>query len=198
MRVSGTSLGVAACTLVASLALAQKIDIKTNRDERFDFKALRTYSWMPSPPARTETAPDAVTDPTMTQEVIGPHIVAAVDRELASRGLTKVHEGQGDIRVVYYAALTLGLNSEQLGSYYQYTTGWAVVVGAAPSITHQVYERGTLVIDFVAPSSNKAVWRGTMATNVNHENTTAKRVARINDAVKRAFEKFPLPRVGKK
>jgi uncharacterized protein DUF4136 len=186
------------CAVGTALPSAQKIDIDVKRDEKADFASLRTYAWLPTPPAKRDIAPDAVTNPNMTQEVLGPHIVAAVDRELTARGLKQADAGEADVKVVYYAALEVGINASQLGSYYQYTTGWGYPVGTFASVSSDVYERGSVVIDVVRRDTNVAIWRGSAATNVNHENTPEKRVKRIDDAVARMFEKFPVPRSRKR
>ena len=181
------------CSLLAVAAAAQKINVDSNRDERADFSKIQTYTWLPTPPAKTNIAPDAVTNPNMSQKVLGPHIIAAVDRQLTLRGLKRIEEGQPDIKVVYYASLNVNVSAAELGSYYQYTTGWATLpLGAAPTSSFEILERGTIVIDVIAPGSNTAIWRGTVATNVDHENTHEKRVERINEAMTRVFERFPV------
>jgi hypothetical protein len=179
--------------LAASLTTAQKLDIEVEVDRAADFSVLTTYAWLKSPPVKSSIAPDAVTDRGLSQSVLEPHIVAAVDRELARRGLRQIVGGDPQTRVVYYAALDVGLDTAVLGSYYQYTTGWAspIPAGSAPVISSKVYERGSIVVDVVSVQTNKAIWRGTASTRVNHENTPQKRVARINDAIRRMFERFP-------
>jgi hypothetical protein len=183
-----------AAALVAAGAAAQKVKIDTHRDEQANFSALKTYSWLPSPPSPQIVAPDAKGDPTLTQEVIGPHIIAAVDRELAARGLTKIEAGEPDVRVVYYAALSMNMDTAQLGSYYQYTTGWGTLVGTFATTNTEVYERGSIIVDVVNRASNKAIWRGSAAARINRENNLDKRVARVNEVIADMFEKFPLPR----
>jgi len=182
-----------AAVLVAVTAAAQKIKIETHRDEQANFGALKTYSWLPPPPSPKLVAPDAKGDPTLTQEVIGPHIVAAVDRELAARGLKKIETGEPDIKVVYYALLTMNMNSAQMGDYYQYTTGWGTLVGTYATTSTETYERGSIVVDVVSPAANKAIWRGSAAAKINRENNLEKRVARVNEVVAKMFEKFPVP-----
>jgi len=181
-----------AAVLVAVAAAAQKIKIETHRDEQANFSALKTYSWLPSPPSPKLVAPDAKGDPTLTQEVIGPHIITAVDRELAARGLTKIETGEPDVKVVYYANLAVNMDAAQLGSYYQYTTGWGTLVGTYATTSTEVYERGSIVVDVVSPASNKAIWRGSAVARINRENNLDKRVARVNEAVANMFEKFPV------
>lgn len=109
----------------AGVALAgQKLKIETHEDPKADFATIKTYAWLPPAPLVKNAAPDAVTNPTLTQEVLGPHIVEAVDRQLARRGLTKADQGAADVHVVYFAALTAGSDRTYLGEYYGYVTGW--------------------------------------------------------------------------
>jgi Domain of unknown function (DUF4136) len=190
--------GFFACALFATLPAAQKIKVESQRDEKADFTALRTYSWLPSPPIKSGIAPDAVTDPTLSQDVLGPHIVSAVDRELTARGLTRSEQAEPDVHVVYYAALAVDMSTSELGSYLQYTTGWSLPPMGASTNYIETVERGTIIVDLVAHPSKRAIWRGTVATNVNHENSLDKRIARINEAMARVFERFPLRPVRKR
>lgn len=191
------SIFLVAAGLVAAAAGAQKVKIETHKDDKANFTTLRTYSWLPSPPSPLIVAPDAKGDPTLTQEVLGPHIIEAVDRELTARGWTKITTGEPDVKVVYYAALAVNIDAAQLGSYYQYTTGWGVLVGTTATTSTEVYERGSIVVDVVSREANRAIWRGSAATRVNRENNLDKRVARLNEAIADMFEKFPIPRAKK-
>jgi hypothetical protein len=190
--VSRAVLILTAVSVAATLVTAQKIKVESQHDEKADFAALRTYGWLPSPPLKRDTAPDAVTSAGLTQEVLGPHIVKAVDRELVARGLTRIDAGEPDVQVVYYASLSTGMNTADLGSYYQYTTGWALPPVPAATINLEVYERGTVVIDLIKRNAKTAIWRGTVGTNVNQENRLDKRIARIDEAMAKVFERFPL------
>jgi hypothetical protein len=182
-------IGVA---LAGALVTGQKLELEAHRDPGADFAALATYVWLPTPPIKSEIAPDAVTNPTLSHEVLGPHIVSFVDRELAARGLRRVEAGDADVQVVYYAALSVGMSTQELGSYYQYTTGWNLP--ASPTVASTTVERGSIVVDVVQPASKKAIWRGSVASRVNQENTLEKRVARLDEAIRRLFERFPRPK----
>jgi Domain of unknown function (DUF4136) len=184
---------LAACGIVVAVG-AQKVDIKTHRDPKADFTAVKTYAWLPPAPLVKNVAPDALSNPTLSQEALGPPIVAAVTRELTSRGLTEASAETADVQVVYFAALTVGFNNTYLGEYYGYVTGWAspIAPGYTPSTSMTVYERGTVIVDVVHRASKRAMWRGTAATRIHQELTLAKRTERINEAAKRMFRDFPI------
>lgn len=178
---------------------AQKVDIKTNQDKSADFSVVRTYAWLPPAPVVRNFAPDAVTNPTLSQEALGPPIVAAVDRQLAARGLVQAPADVADVHVVYFAALSFGFNQSYLGEYYGYITGWGSPIPSAfaPTTSVTVYEKGTVLVDVVNRATKRAMWRGTAVTRIQHEHTLEKRVERINDGVEKMFREFPIRRVKK-
>lgn len=185
---------VFAAVISASGAAGQKLEVETHKDEHANFTTLKTYAWLPPAPAVRDVAPDAATNPTLTQEALGPHIVAAVDRQLARRGLTQVDRSTADVLVAYFASMTAGFSSTYLGEYYGYVTGWGSPVpsGLAPSTSMTIHERGTVSVDIVDRASNRAIWSGSVATRVHQERSLDERVVRIDDGVERMFRKFPI------
>lgn len=187
------SAALLATLLLATPAAGQKLEIETHEDSEADFSTIRTYAWLPPAPM-VKNAPDELTNPTLSQEVLGPHIVAAVDRELARRGLTEVDQSAADVLVVYFAAMTVGVHSSYVGEYYGYLTGWGSPVPSAlaPSTSVDIYEQGTVVVDMVQRTSNRAIWRGSVATRVHQQRKLEERIARINEGAERIFERFPI------
>jgi Domain of unknown function (DUF4136) len=184
---------LAASVLVITVG-AQKVDIKTNQADKTDFKAFKTYAWLPPVPVVKNVAPDAASNPTLSEEALGPAIVAAIDRELAARGIAKAPFDTADLHVAYLAAMSIGFSQSYLGEYYGYITGWAspIPIGIAPTTGVTVYEKGAVVVDIVDRAANKAVWRGTAMTRIAQEHTVEKRIERINEAAKKMFDKYPV------
>jgi hypothetical protein len=193
------TLGLAAAVLcafaLAGDAGAQKLEVKTHQDPAADFSAIRTYAWLPPAPIVTNVAPGAATNPTLSPAALGPPIVAAVDRQLAARGLTQADKDAADVHVVYFAALTTGFSQTYLGEYYGYVTGWGSPIppGLAPSTSMTVHEKGTIVVDIVHRASKRAIWRGSVVTRIHQDRTLETRIERINDAAARMFQRFPVP-----
>jgi len=192
---TGALVGV----VLVAVAVGQKVEIKTNQAPNTDFKVFKTYAWLPPVPVVRNVAPDAVTNPTLSEEALMPALVAAVDRELAARGLTKAAPESADVHVAYFAALSVGFNQSYLGEHYGYITGWAspIPIGLAPTTNVTVYEKGTVLVDIVDRAANKAIWRGTALTRIAQEHSVEKRIERINEAAKKMFEKYPV-KPGKK
>jgi uncharacterized protein DUF4136 len=189
----------ASATFIAAMIFtvfvaAQKPQVKTNQDPQADFAAIKTYAWLPPAPLIKNVASEDVSNPTLSQEALGPAIVAAVDRQLTARGLKQTDRETADVHVVYFAALTVGFNQSYLGEHYGYVTGWPspIAPGLAPSTSSTVYEKGAIVIDIVQRAAKRAIWRGSMVTRVAQERTLEERIKRVNEATERVFQKFPI------
>ena len=93
---------LAACTLGTTVS-GQKFEIKTNQADKTDFKAFKTYAWLPPVAMVRNVAPDAVSNPTLSEEALAPALVAAIERELAARGITKAPFDTADLHVASLA-----------------------------------------------------------------------------------------------
>ncbi len=192
MRAPAAGLGLLFVGL-ASLS-AQKIEVTVNQDKTANFKTIKTYAWLETPPLPKSVSSEELSNPNLTQEAVGPLIVAAVDRQMSARGLTPADRNAASVQVVYYAAMSVGFDRSYLGENLGYVTGWPSPIpqGLAPSTSNTVYEKGTIVVDVIDPVAKKAIWRGVMKTRVNQEINQDRRIARINEAITRIFEKFPI------
>jgi hypothetical protein len=173
---------------------AQKLEVKAERDPEADFSAIRTYAVRPPPKMIMNVAPGAASNPDLTHEVLGPHIMAALERELASRGLVKAPEDTADVHVIYFSALTTGFSQTYLGEYYGYVTGFSspIAPGFTPSTSSTVHQKGTIVVDIVQRAAKRGIWRGSVVTRIADERELEKRITRINEAMGRIFQRFPI------
>ena len=192
MRLSaGSRVWIVAMGVLAAAATldAGKIKVEAHR-ENVDFSTIKTYMWLPSPPPKTEIAPGVARDPMVVQKELEPTIMQTADRELAAHGWKRVESG-ADVQIVYYLAQGVTFNASTIGEYYQYATGYALVVSPliSPTDNIKVMEEGTLVIDVV--QDRKAIWRGTASTTINRDNSDEKRLKTVSDAVKKLIEKLP-------
>jgi Domain of unknown function (DUF4136) len=190
----GLASGVAGILLLASAVAAQKLEVKTHQDPKANLSAIRTYAWLPPAPIVTNVAPDAVSNPSLSDEALRPHLIAAIDRQMAAHGLTKVDSDKADVHVTYFAALTTTFNQSYLGEHYGYITGWGSPIPSAyaPSTSVQVHEKGTVLVDLVDRAKKRAIWRATVVTRIAQEHTLEKRIERINEGAERIFQRFPI------
>jgi len=194
MRVAGSTralLIVIALAAAAGTVNAGKIKVEARR-ENVDFSTIKTYVWLPSPPPRMDgVAPGVMRDPVAVQKELEPTILATADKELAAHGWTRMDGPGADVQVVYYLAHGVGFNASNVGEYYQYATGYALIVSPliAPTESVKVMEEGTLIIDVV--QDRKAIWRGTASTTINRDHSDEKRIQTVMDAVKKLIDKLP-------
>ena len=166
MRISYSAV-IVACVLLGTsdgtvAAQQTKYGVKVEAVQAAPLAAARTYVWMASHPSFDKN--------------IDRIIVAAVDRELAARGLTKLASGAGDTVVSY-----------------DVTNRTDVDANSKPKAdgTLSEYLVGTLVVDLRDAAGSRSLFKVRMDTPL--EGTRATMEAPINAAVTAMFEKYPTP-----
>jgi hypothetical protein len=171
---------VIAGALTPALVLAQKVSYDYEKTANFD--AFKTYAH------RDGTK--------VGQSLIDDRIVAAIETELAAKGLTK-SESAPDVFVVYHVAFDKQkdistYSSGYGGGYGAYGWGWGGG-WAGGSTTTQVRDIlvGTLVIDLADAAKGQLAWRGMGVKEVDTQAKPEKRDKSINNAVKKIFKNYP-------
>ena len=124
-------------------------------------------------------------------------IVEAVERELTSRGLTKV-DAEPDLLVVYLAATGFNLQVASVPFYTVVNPAYSGLVGGATATMWDV-TTGTLVIDLFDVKAERTVFRGTVKEVLQRAPSTdpaadAKLVLKpINKGIAKIFKKYPTP-----
>lgn len=123
-------------------------------------------------------------------------IVQAIERELTSRGLTKV-DADPDLKVVYLAATVPNLQVQNVPFYHVVNPAYSGMVGSATMNMWDV-TTGTLVIDLLDRKTDRTVFRGTITDVLQRAPSAdlkadAKTVAKpINKGVAKIFKKYPV------
>jgi hypothetical protein len=170
-----------AALLMPTLAMAQKVSYDFNKEA--DFGSFKTY---------------AHKDGTKVgQELIDSRIMAAIDAQLAEKGLTK-SDANPDVFVVYHVAFDKQkdistFSSGYGGGYGPYGWGWGGGGWAGGTSTTQVRDIliGTLVIDLADAKKGQVAWRGMGTKTVDVQTKPEKRDKNINNAVKKIFKNYP-------
>lgn len=162
-----------------ALVLAQKTSY--DYDKSANFAAFKTY---------------ALKDGTKVgQELIDNRIVAAIEAELAAKGLTK-NDADPDVFVVYHIAFDkqkdISTFSSGYGGYGAYGWGWGGG-WAGGTTTTQVRDilMGTLVIDIADAKKGQVAWRGMGVKEVDTQAKPEKRDKSIGKAVQKIFKNYP-------
>ena len=173
-----------AILLLPAVAAAQKTSY--DFDKTAAFSTFKTY---------------ALKDGTnVGQKLIDDRIVAAIDKELAAKGMTR--SDNPDVFVVYHVAFDKEkdistYSSGYGGGYGAYGWGWGGGWGGGTTST-QVRDIliGTLVIDIADAKKAQVAWRGMGVKEVQTQASPEKRDKSINEAVKKIFKNYP-PKIKK-
>ena len=165
---------IAALVLAPAVLLAQKTSF--DYDKTANFAAFKTYVLKEG---------KKVGDP-----LVDNRIIAAIESELAAKGLTK-SESKPDVVVVYHVAFDkkqdITAFSTGGGPYgYRWGGGW----GTTDVRVNEILV-GTLVIDVADANKNEVVWRGMGVKEVDVQAKADKRDKNITSAVKKILKDFP-------
>ncbi|MEE4638042.1 MAG: DUF4136 domain-containing protein [Wenzhouxiangella sp.] len=131
--------------------------------------------------------------------IISQQLTFSTRRELELRGLAFVEDAeQADLLVNFLGHLDEQIRTRQVTdpfygpSFYDFRYGYYNPWPAYSISTEvQQYSEGTLVIDLIDAQTQQMVWEGTARNEVT-ERTRREAASRLDAAVKRIFEDFPL------
>lgn len=171
----------AVLTLPLTTAGAQKI--KVGYDKSTDFSSFMTYTW--SEPAMPPVRP-----------ALYDSIVARVDAEMQSRGLTKT-ASNGDLSLIPSGGIDFGFaggaSTPILPTYggpppALNATMWTGASG--PSTVGAYVPEGTLVLTFVDRTNNTVVWAGSVKQKLDIERKNNS-LELVDKAVIKLLKQFP-------
>jgi hypothetical protein len=157
---------------LCSLSLAK---VTVDWDKTADFTKYKTYAWGKGTPA--------------ANPLVNDRIIAAIDNELAAKGIQKVDDPtSADLIVLYHAALSeeTQLNTTDMGG------AWGVRWGGGMSTTTvDKIPKGQLVVDIGDAKTKKVLWMGHASETLS--DNPEKNTDKINKVTKEMFKKFPPP-----
>ena len=185
---------VALCTLGGISAIAQ--DVRYDFDKDKDFLKYKTYKWVSVPGA---DKPDDLTAKQLT---------AAIDADLAKKGLTRTDADNADLYIDYQTAIS----AEK--EYTAYNSGWDTGPGWGTGWYGYGYGYGTrgmstttygststiyvgqLDLSMYDASQKQLVWRGVASKTLDPKAKPDKKEKNINKAVQKLLRNYP-PQQGK-
>ena len=162
---------VLAALVLAAITGCINLRVTSDHDPSADFTGLETWGWEPGR--------DALPRQPRTRDA-DARIRAAIEAELTRRGFRKFTDDRPDFYVNYDAAL----HDRRTSQTSRTQLGWSSVR------TYQWVE-GTLTVDVFHPTSRVVIWRGTADGAVDEKAPLEERQARLEDAVRRMFDRFP-------
>ena len=175
------------CVLVAG-AVAAKMKVKVQHDKSFDFSAVKTYAWHPDGAGEVKLLQSG-DDADAIKTRLEPSIRAAVERELAKKGLRPAGSAPPDLHVYYYLLAGPKASMQTAGQFVQPVPGWGLPPFGGATTSFDLQEQGSLIVDLSSPALKSAVWRGIAQTEVDREKADGPK--RISEGVAEMFKQFP-------
>jgi hypothetical protein len=182
------SLAALALLVIGASALAQ--DVRYNFAKDAKFSDYKTYKWV-----------DIKGGTDQVSSIVQNQIKAAVDSQLATKGLTKTDADTADLLVGMQTAIG---TEKQFNSY---STGWGMGPGwgggwyggyggmnstTTTGSTSTIYV-GQLGIDMYDSKDKDLVWRGLASKTINPKAKPDKQEKNINKAVAKLLKNYPPP-----
>ena len=163
-------------------------------DPAADFSAYRTYAWMPGPQAKTG-------DRRVDNSAVDIRIRTAVDTRLRLKGYAPSPDGKPDFFLTYHAGVK-ELAADSTSQFLDPTMAGIPFSMSAdtrnmgkprqePEAKIDPRLSGSLLVDVIDAETNKLVWRGTAAGEVDPGLTSQERDARMRAIVEKMFSHFP-------
>jgi hypothetical protein len=172
---------------VAVIAVScSSIRVSSDFDKQVQFAAYKTYMY-------TQKALELPVN-----QLNRDRILAAVDKELAAKGFTKVDANPDILMDINITAKqqqsATATTSSPYGGYYGYGYGYPYAWGGGFSTTTinvETYLEGTLFFDMIDANKKQLVWQGRAVGTIDEEASQKKREQNINYAVKEVFRQYP-------
>lgn len=178
-RTTTTRLGLwTLAVLLASAGTAAAQQVTYDFDRSADFSKYKTYRWVEIEGAER---PNQLTD---------GHIKAAIDSELAAKGLSKSSGEDADLLIAYQVSITQErqVNGYSYGGYGW--GGWGMGYGDTHMTTSTI-NVGTLVLDVYDPEVKHLVWRGQATKSLNPSKDPEKNRRKIQKAMTKLLKNYP-------
>jgi hypothetical protein len=173
-----------ALVLLAGTGTAFAQDVRYNFDSTANFAAFKTYKWV------------VIKGATQLSDLPDRQVKAAIDAELAKKGLSKTEDDTADLYIGYQAAI--GQEKE----YTSFDTGWGYGPGygrgwyggggggMTTGTTSTIYV-GQLALDMYQVAPKTLVWRGVASKTIDTEAKPEKQQKNLAKAVAKMLKNYP-------
>ena len=172
--------------LAAGAAFGQ--DVRYNFDKNADFSKFKTYKWV------------TIKDAAKVNDLTDKQIIAAVDAELATKGLTKTSDDSANLYIGYQAGIGQEKQFTSFSSDWGYgggwyRGGWYGGMGGMSTTTGQtstIYV-GQLALDMYDSANHDLVWRGLASKTISPKAKPEKQEKNLAKAVRKLLKNYPPP-----
>ena len=162
-------------------------DVRYDFDKNKDFSKYKTYKWVP---IKGADEPD---------ELTGKKVTAAVNAELATKGLTMTDSDTADLYIGYQTAIGTEKQFTSYNTGWGYGPGWGggwygygggMSTTTTYGSTSTVYV-GQLDLSMYDPAAKQMVWRGNATKTLDPKAKPEKKEKNIGKAVKKLLKNYP-------
>jgi uncharacterized protein DUF4136 len=171
--------------LFSDTAMAQ--DVRYNFDKAANFATFKTYKWV------------VIKEAQQLPDLADRQLKAAVDAELAKKGLAKTEGDTADLYLGYQGAIGQEKQYTSFDSGWGYGPGWGYGGwyghgggGMTTGQTSTIYV-GQIALDFYMPATKALVWRGTASKTLDPKAKPEKQQKNLEKAVAKLLKNFPPP-----
>jgi hypothetical protein len=177
-------LAIALLFVAVTSAVAQ--DVRYDFDKDKDFSKYKTYKWVP------------IKDADQPDELAAKQITAAIDAELAKKGLTKTDLDSADLYIGYQTAVGTEKQFTSYNTGWGYGPGWGrgwygyggMATTTTYGSTSTVYI-GQLDLSMYDAAQKQLVWRGTATKTLDPKAKPEKKQKNITKAVQKLLKNYP-------
>ncbi|MGB2665300.1 MAG: DUF4136 domain-containing protein [Candidatus Acidiferrum sp.] len=180
-----SSILLAIALLAGGVTATMAQDVRYDYDKDKDFSKFKSYKWVT---IKGADQPD---------ELTGKRIMAAVDAELATKGLTKTDSDTADLYLAYQTAVGTEKQFTSYNTGWGYGPGWGTgwYGGGMNSTTtygstSTVYV-GQLDLSMYDPATKQLVWRGVASKTLDPKAKPEKKEKNIGKAVQKLLKNYP-------
>jgi len=163
-------------------------DVRYNFDKDTDFSKFKTYKWV------------ELKDAAKVNDLMDKQIKAAVEAELAKKGLSKVDTDNADLYIGYQAGVGQEKQFTSYGTDWGYGPGWGRGgwygggMGSTMTTgqTSTIYV-GQLAVDMYDHTKHDLVWRGVASKTINPKAKPDKQQKNLAKAVAKLLKDYPPP-----
>ena len=144
--------------------IAFGMNVKTDYDKSFDFGRLKTFAFKDQ-----KRQSGGLLE---RNTLLDNRIRDSLKKELEARGFRYQPDGGADFVIAYYAREKERAEVEPLGYGMPYRWRW----GWGPGVWTRYYTQGSVIVDFVGPTSNQLIWRGRVTDTVRGLDQSEKQI----------------------
>jgi hypothetical protein len=168
-----------------SSALAQ--EVRYNFDKQADFSQFKTYKWVTLKGAQ------------VPNDLVDMQIRAAIDSELATKGLKRTDADSADLYVGYQSAVSTEKQYTSFDTGWGYGPGWygggwygSGGMSTTTGTTSTIYV-GQIALDMYGAGQKQLVWRAVASKTLDTNAKPEKQQKNLAKAMKKILKNYPKP-----